>query len=195
MRAEGALRLIVLGAWILISTPPVARAAPEAVADTVRFGPPAPPGIIPAPSPAPADTSRAPAPADTSRAAVGVVPPSTRAAPTPARIAALPTGVHAPVDMTVERKLGVASLEAALPLHRAVFLARLPLFGPAEGPLALPDGGGHIHLQGWGNEAEHATDDPLLGSNALGWGAPWLAFGSMAILLLTLGAVNLRRPR
>src|SRR5256885_16847997 len=114
MRAEHALRLIVLGAWILISTPPAARAAQEAVADTVRFGPPAPPGIIPAPSPAPADTSRG---------AVEVAPPSTRVAPTSTRIAALPTGVHAPVDMTVERKLGVASIEDALPLHRAVFLA------------------------------------------------------------------------
>ena len=79
--------------------------------------------------------------------------------------------------MTVERKLGVASLEDVLPLRRAIFLAPLPLFGPTEGSLALPDGGGSFRLSGWGDEAERTTDEPLLGSNALGWGAPWLAFG------------------
>jgi len=113
--------------------------------------------------------------ADSARAGAPAPRDSTRASsPAPA---APSMRVVAPVDMTVERKLGVVSLEDVLPLRRAVFLAPLPLFGPAEGSLALPDGGGRLRLNGWEDEAEHATDEPLLGSNALGWGAPWLAFG------------------
>src|SRR5207249_2365872 len=88
------------------------------------------------------------------------------ASPTPV-IPAPSMGVVAPVDMIVERKLGVASLEDVLPLRRALFVAPLPLFGPTEGSLALPDGGGRLRLNGWENEAEHTTDEPLLGSNAL----------------------------
>ncbi len=167
MRPKRALHLLALGAWVLISTHSSARAAQQAVADSARAGPPAPP-----------DSTRAssPAPVDTSRASAGAHVPTRVASPTPV-IPAPSMGVVAPVDMIVERKLGVASLEDVLPLRRALFVAPLPLFGPTEGSLALPDGGGRLRLNGWEDEAEHTTDEPLLGSNALGWGAPWLAFG------------------
>jgi hypothetical protein len=167
MRGKRALPLFALGAWVLISTHSSACAAQQDVADSVRAGPPAPRDSIRAFSPAPADTSRASAAA---QAPAGVAPPA------PA-ITAPSMRVGGPVDMTVERKLGAASLEDVLPLRRAFFLAPLPLFGPTEGSLALPDGGGRLRLNGWENEAEHTTDEALLGSNALGWGAPWLAFG------------------
>ena len=116
------------------------------------------------------------------RAAPPAIPDSARAAP-PARVAARigvtvepKLWIAAPIDMTVERTLGIASLEDALRLRRPLLLTPLPLFGPTEGSLALPDGGGSLRLNGWGNEAERATDEPLVGSSALGWGAPWLAF-------------------
>ncbi len=100
---------------------------------------------------APADSARV-APADSARAA------------------------WRPVDMIAERKAGVASLEDALRLRRPVFVSALPLSGPTEGAIELPDGGGTVRLDGWIEAAERATDEPLIGSAALGWGAPWLAF-------------------
>ncbi len=81
-----------------------------------------------------------------------------------------------PIDMTVERKLGVASLEEALRLRRPVLLGALPLFGPTQGSLAVPDAGSPIRLDGWIHAAERSTDEQLIGSYTLGWGAPWLAF-------------------
>ncbi len=80
------------------------------------------------------------------------------------------------IDLIAERKAGAASLENVLRLRWAAFLAPLPLFGPTQGSLALPDGGGPVRLDGWIREGERATDEPLMGSVALEWGAPWLAF-------------------
>ncbi len=80
------------------------------------------------------------------------------------------------IDVLGERKLGVASLEDAVRLHRGVILSPLPVSGPAEGPLAMPDGGGPIRLLSSLDPAERATDEHLIGSVAYGWGAPWLAF-------------------
>jgi hypothetical protein len=79
------------------------------------------------------------------------------------------------IDLTSERKAGAASLENVLRFRWATFLAPIPLFGPTQGSLTLPDGGGPVRLDGWIREGERATDEPLIGSAALGWGAPWLA--------------------
>ncbi|HYQ89303.1 MAG TPA: hypothetical protein VEU09_06720, partial [Candidatus Binatia bacterium] len=120
----------------------------------------------------------APAAVDTTRARTG--PPATdstrvRSAPleadTTRRVPALRV-----IDLIDERKAGAASLENVLPLRWAAFLAPLPLFGPSQGSLSLPDGGGPVRLDGWIREGERATDESLIGSIALGWGAPWLAF-------------------
>ena len=80
------------------------------------------------------------------------------------------------IDMAAERKLGAASLADALRLRRAAIAGALPLPGPTQGSLRLPDGGGPIRLGVPGPDFETTTDEPLIGSVALGWGAPWLAF-------------------
>ena len=80
------------------------------------------------------------------------------------------------IDVTAERKLGAASLEDVIRFHRAVILDVLPVSGPTEGALALPDGGGAIRLGIPLEPAQRTTDEPLIGSIAYGWGAPWMAF-------------------
>jgi hypothetical protein len=98
------------------------------------------------------------------------------------------------IEMLPERKVGVASLEDLLRFRRGHLVEALPLFGPTQGEIALPDGGGFVGLDGWTSREEHATDEPLIGSIALGWGAPWLASAlhdprSDAIETLDLDAV------
>jgi len=149
MRAEGALKGLAAAVWIFCAIPLSAVSPPP----TIRVW--------------------RPAPADTSRASVAGPAASARA-PLPTSTAKVPAAP--PIDVVQARKIGSASLEDLLRLRRPVWLGALPLFGPTQGSLALPDGGGPIRLDGWSNEAERATDEPLLGSVALGWGAPWLAF-------------------
>ncbi|HEY2924135.1 MAG TPA: hypothetical protein VGJ98_04145, partial [Candidatus Eisenbacteria bacterium] len=167
MRAEGARRLVA--AAILMSCPIVsmAFAAPPAggTADSARVAPAAGPGL----PPAPADSARVP-PAAADSASGETPEDSTRAEPESA------APIAPPIDMVSERKLGAASLEDVLRLRRAVFVGALPLFGPTQGSIALPDGGGLFGLDGWSNGSERATDEPLVGSATLGWGAPWLPF-------------------
>jgi len=129
---------------------------------------PAPPPVWHPPGPsAAADTARA-------RSAPPPIRPSAPAAPAPADSARAPA-LRA-VDLIAERKAGAASLEDILPLQWAAYLAPLPLFGPTQGSLAAPDGGGPVRLDGWIREGERATDEALIGSFSLGWGAPWMAF-------------------
>jgi len=167
MQARAARRFAVALVLLLCSTwciPRVARPQGTPAGTTART------------AASPADTTvRAATPPDSTVRAAAVPQDTTRAAA--ARAAA--TG-HVPVaraiDVVAERKVGGGSLEDILPLRRPVFLSPLPLFGPIQGVLALPDGGGPIRLEGVSNAAERATDEPLLGSVELGWGAPWLAF-------------------
>ncbi len=80
------------------------------------------------------------------------------------------------IVMHAERKLGAASLADAVRLRRAAIAVALPLSGPTQGSLLVPGGGGPLRLDGAGPGFEGTTDEPLIGSVALGWGAPSLAF-------------------
>ena len=100
------------------------------------------------------------------------------------------------IDAAAERKEGAASLEDLLPTRRAVFLAPLPVTGPTQGSLRLPDGGGRVRLDGSLLASETTTDEPWIGSFAMGWGAPWLAFAlddprSDAVEVLDVNAIEL----
>src|SRR5437867_10011846 len=133
------------------------RMGPAAPADTLRqMGPAAPADTLRRVGPAAPAHSLLPvwlgAPADTVR--------HQRRAPRN------PRGVTAPIDMGVERKLGSASLEDAVRIRRAVILGALPVFGPTQGSLRLPDGGGPIRLSETGDESVRATDETLIGSAA-----------------------------
>jgi len=135
----------------------------------------APPVWHPPASPAAADTTQArtaPHAADSTRARSALP----AAAPSPADTARASAPALRAIDLIEERKAGAASLENVLPMRWAVFLSPLPLFGPAQGSLALPDGGGPVRVDGWIRDGERATDESLIGSTSLGWGAPWLAF-------------------
>src|SRR6267378_2802988 len=161
MRVEGARRLLAAAAILSCSIPCMARAAPgagaadsaraDARADSARVGAPADPT-------SPADTTR---PAGVTHPAGGARPVWRAGAPAaPFSLAAPPALVAAAasaIDVAAERKLGAASLEDVLRMRRAVFVGALPVFGPTQGSLALPDGGGPIGLDGWTNEAERAT--------------------------------------
>ncbi|MBI4364498.1 MAG: hypothetical protein HY568_03625 [Candidatus Latescibacteria bacterium] len=86
-----------------------------------------------------------------------------------------PRWLASPVDLTMERKLGAASLEDALRLRRAAILGALPVYGPSDGSLRIPDGGSPIRLSGHVSAVERTTDETLIGSAALGFGMPTLA--------------------
>ena len=103
------------------------------------------------------------------------------------------------VDVAAARQEGAASLETVLPLHRAAIRAPLPTWGAAQAALRLPDGGGPFRLDGWIEAAETTTDEPWIGSFALGWGAPWLAFAlddprSAGVEALDLDSIDLLPP-
>jgi hypothetical protein len=148
------------------------------------------------PAPARADTTRAPvtrsAVRDTTRLPAAQGPTAT----------VLDTTVLRPshvIDVAAERKEGAASLEELFPGRIAVSLAPLPVSGPSQGSLRLPDGGGPIRLDGWARAGETTTDEPWVGSFALGWGAPWLAFAlddprSDAVEVLDLNSIELSSP-
>ncbi len=92
--------------------------------------------------------------ADTSRA------PAASAAAAPRPRAALPHGVR--VDLDAARREGVFEPDAALRERRAVVAAPLPVFGPLQGPLALPDGGGSLRVAGTAGHDDVATDRTLV---------------------------------
>jgi len=117
-------------------------------------------------------------------------------------VAALDSTTHRrtrSIDVAAERKEGAASLEDLLPTRRAVFLAPLPVSGPSQGSLHLPDGGGRVRLEDWLLASETTTDEPWIGSFAMGWGAPWLAFSlddprSDAVEMLDVNTIELASP-
>ena len=80
------------------------------------------------------------------------------------------------IDIDAQRKIGAASLEDAVRFHRAAAISVLPISGPTEGSLELPDGGGPIRLRASFLDTQRATDEHLIGSIAYGWGAPGMAF-------------------
>lgn len=125
-------------------------------------------------APAAADTVSAPGILDLLRGAARPreVPDTIQSARKPPRAS---RGLAAPIEMGTARKLGAASLEDAVRLRRAALLAALPVFGPTQGSIRLPDGGGSIRLSEAGDDAVHTTDETLIGSAALGWGTPTLA--------------------
>jgi hypothetical protein len=161
MRAEGALRLVAVATLVSCSLPTVGFAVVQTggAADSAS--------VLPARTTA-ADSARGFSAGDSAR--VVLPADSASAGPKPG------APIAPPIDLVAERKFGAASLEDALRMRRAVFVSVLPLFGPTQGSLALPDGGGPLGLDGWILGSERATDEPLVGSVELGWGTPWLAF-------------------
>src|SRR5882672_8145376 len=63
------------------------------------------------------------------------------------------------IDVDAQRKMGAASLEDALRFHRAAAISVLPISGPTEGSLALPDGGGPVRLLTSFLDTQRATDE------------------------------------
>ena len=167
MPADGKRLLVAATAMFLCSAVSVSRAAgAPAAADSVRA------------APAAADSARAAsAAADTTRVANPPVHPL--ASIDRNRLTLELPELHADarsIDVAAERKLGAASIEDAIRFKRAVSVGVLPLSGPTQGSLPLPDGGGPIRLGSFLDPVERSTDEPLIGSVAFGWGAPWLAF-------------------
>ena len=159
MRAEAAVRVAAaLAAAVLLQAPAPARAG--APPDTTFAAPP--------------DTTLM-SPADTLGKRVLITGRGRVIVTAPA--VADTAGVRAGgIDVAAERKSGVLTLEELLPLWRAVLVAPLPLYGPTQGAVDLPDGGGPVRPDAWIHAGEATTDESLVGSVSLGWGAPWLAF-------------------
>src|SRR6266850_2405491 len=88
------------------------------------------------------------------------------------RLAALRRVVHAAsarrIDLTEARKRGNATLEEALLERCAVLESALPLFGPIQAPLALPDAGTPIRIEGERSASEAATDRTVATARSAG---------------------------
>src|SRR5882672_6292201 len=63
------------------------------------------------------------------------------------------------IDIDAQRKIGAASLEDAVRFHRAAAISVLPISGPTEGSLELPDGGGPVRLLTSFLDTQRATDE------------------------------------
>jgi len=127
---------------------------------------------------APASLGAAPQEPDSTAAGPAYLPPPSGIQPSRLTVEPFPEPPQAAgsIDAAALRKLGAASLEEAVLLHRAAVISVLPISGPMEGSLALPDGGGPIRLSTPWMDPQRATDEHLIGSIAYGWGAPWMAF-------------------
>ena len=79
------------------------------------------------------------------------------------------------IDVARDRMHGVASLEEAVRLRRAAYLVALPMAGPPQGSVILPDGGGALGIATAHRDPDGSTDRTLEGSSELHWGVPDLA--------------------